>query len=143
MKDLREGGFLISKIHQLGERIFFRLLKKKGVAINPAQGRILFTLWQEDEIPIRDLSRKTQLEKSTLTGMLDRLERSGLVERVPHPQDRRVILIRRTEKDRTFQDNYIDISRDMTKLFYQGFTEKEKDDFEGFLRRILANLEEV
>lgn len=48
--------------------------------------------------------------KSTLTSMLDRLEASGYVRRVPSPEDRRVVLIERTEKDWAFQQLYVQIS---------------------------------
>lgn len=82
MKTQREGGFLIAKIHQLSGRIFAKIMKKSGIdEINPAQGRILFVLWNKDEIPISELSKKTMLSKSTLTSMLDRLEKAGYVIR--------------------------------------------------------------
>ncbi len=141
MKRQREGGFLIAKVHQVGGRIFARKLKEHGVEeINPAQGRILFALWREDEIPISELAKRTSLEKSTLTAMLDRLEASGFLERVRSEEDRRVILVRRTEKDKAWEKVYVEVSQDMTRLFYTGFSEPEIDVFEEYLRRILANL---
>ncbi len=72
--------------------------------------------------------------------MLDRLEKTGYIVRVPSKADRRVILIRRTEKDRLLESKYIQVSDEMTNLFYDGFTSKEIDDFEDSLKRILANL---
>ena len=45
------GGFLVSKIKQLGDRIFEKILSEKNIdAFNGAQGRILYVLWQEDGI---------------------------------------------------------------------------------------------
>jgi DNA-binding MarR family transcriptional regulator len=141
MKKLREGGFLIAKIHQLSGRIFTRKLKEHQIdEINPAQGRILFVLWQHDGISINELAKKTSLGKSTLTSMLDRLEESGYVIRVPSREDRRKILIQRTEKDKNLQDLYNQVSQEMTNLFYEGFSENEIDEFEQYLKRILHNL---
>ena len=41
------GGFLITKIKQLGDRIFEKILSEKNIdAFNGAQGRILYVLWQ-------------------------------------------------------------------------------------------------
>lgn len=141
MKILREGGFLVAKIHQVSGRVFAKILRKYGVdEINPAQGRILFVLWKQDEISIVELAKKTQLSKSTLTSMLDRLEKNGYIVRVPSKRDRRIILIKRTDKDKHLENKYIQVSNEMTKLFYRGFTSKEIDDFENHLRRILANL---
>jgi len=141
VKIQRQGGFLIAKIHQVSGRIFARILKKAGVSeINPAQGRILFALWNKDEIPITELARKTLLSKSTLTSMLDRLEEAGFIVRVPSKKDRRTILIKRTEKDKSLESKYVQVSDEMTNLFYNGFASEEIDTFEEYLKRILANL---
>ena len=140
MKTQRQGGFLIAKIHQLSGRVFTRKLKEYNIEINPAQGRIMFVLWREDEIPINELAVKTSLGKSTLTSMLDRLEVSGFIVRVPSKEDRRKILIKRTAKDKSFQDLYVQVSRDMAKLYYKGFSKKEIDQFEEYLMRVFNNL---
>ena len=45
------GGFLVTKIKQLGDRIFEKILSEKNIdAFNGAQGRILYVLWQKDGI---------------------------------------------------------------------------------------------
>ena len=67
------GGFLVTKIKQLGDRIFEKILSEKNIdAFNGAQGRILYVLWQEDGISIRSLSTKCGLAITSLTTMLDR-----------------------------------------------------------------------
>ena len=99
----RRGGFLIAQIHRLAGRVFARMLKGHQIDINPAQGRILFALWEEDGIPIRELARRTSLGKSTLTSMLDRLEAAGHITRRRSTDDRRAVLVERTEKDRAAQ----------------------------------------
>lgn len=143
MKGQRRGGFLIAKIHQVSGRIFSRILKQHNIhEINPAQGRILFVLWEHDEIPITELSRKTQLEKSTLTSMLDRLEEDGFIRRTASKEDRRKTIIKRTDKDKSFQQEYSQISDDMTAIFYKGFSDREIERFEEYLQRILDNLME-
>lgn len=137
-----QGGFLISKIHHLSGRILARKMKEHALdEINPAQGRILFVLWQEDNIPIQKLARKTSLGKSTLTSMLDRLEQAGFVKRAAAEHDRRQSLIARTDKDRHYQAEYNLVSQEMTDLFYKGFRPDEIEAFEGYLERILTNLE--
>jgi DNA-binding MarR family transcriptional regulator len=141
MQPIRSGGFLMSKIHQAAGRVFNRLLKKHHIGeINSAQGRILFVLWQHDRIPISEISQKTQLEKSTLTSMLDRLEQGGLIRREASPEDRRKIIICRTEKDKRFQDRYLAVSAEMDGIFYRGFDEQGIRIFEKNLERILNNV---
>jgi DNA-binding MarR family transcriptional regulator len=141
MKRQRKGGFLISKIHQLSARIFARMLKESGIRdINPAQGRIMFVLWQNDGIAINDLAKETSLSKSTLTSMLDRLEIAGLVRRKASKKDRRKINIWRTEKDKSLQKQYISFSKKMTDIYYNGLSEGEITQFEQMLEHIFKNL---
>lgn len=141
MAQLRSGGYLMSKIHQLSQRIFARKLKDFSINdINPAQGRILFALWQEDNIPIQQLAQKTALSKSTLTRMLDRLQETGHIQRIFPGDDRRKVLIRLTDENRRMKAAYEEVSADMIQLYYKGFTEEEIDDFENYLKRIYSNL---
>jgi len=142
MKEQSQAGFLMAKIRQVGERIFVRRLKQYGIEINPAQGRIMFALWQKDGIPINELAKKTQLKKSTLTSMLDRLAKLGYIKRIYSKEDRRKILIKRTEKDRAMEKKYVEVSEEMTRLFYKQFSRSQIDRFENDLERILDNLTE-
>ena len=141
MEKLRTGGFLLSKIHQLSGRIFNRLLRDADIdELNGAQGRIMFVLWENDNIPITDLAKKSMLSKSTLTSMLDKLEQTGFVKRVYDRKDRRKIRISRTDKDRAYQETFRRVSATMTKIWYNEFTDGEIDSFEASLQKILENL---
>jgi DNA-binding MarR family transcriptional regulator len=140
MKSQSQGGFLMAKIRQVGGRVFERILKDYGIEINSAQGRIMFALWQADGISINELAKKTQLKKSTLTSMLDRLENMGYVKRQRSKKDRRKILIKRTNKDKNLESKYVELSGEITKLFYKGFSKSEINRFEDDLVRILDNL---
>lgn len=136
-----KGGFLIAKIHFLAGRIFAKMLKEHHLGeINPAQGRILFALWQNNDISIQELAKETSLGKSTLTSMLDRLEAAGYLARVPSKDDRRKTLIRVLKEAPGFREAYTRVSEEMSRLFYGGFTDDEIDSFETYLYRILTNL---
>lgn len=50
---------------------------------NGPQGRILYVLWNEDAIGIKDLASKTSVANAPLTSMLDRMETHELVRRMP------------------------------------------------------------
>ncbi len=142
MKSQRQAGFLMAKIRQVAGRLVERILKEYNIEINSAQGRIMFALWQADGISISELVKKTQLKKSTLTSMLDRLENMGYVRRQRCKKDRRKILIKRTNKDKTLENRYVELSGEITKLFYKGFSKTEIDRFENDLKKILDNLTE-
>lgn len=138
------GGFLISQIKQLGGRVFEKLLKENGIdAFNGAQGRILYVLWQYEKLTITEIGRLTSLAKTTLTSMLDRMEASGLVERIPDKENRRQVIISITSKAKSLSNEYEKVSEQMNKVFYDGFTEEEIENFENTLRRIIKNLEKL
>lgn len=138
-----DGGFLITQIKQVSGRIFEKELINAGIGeFNGAQGRILYVLWQHDNIPIVELSRKTGLAKTTLTSMLDRMEEVNLVTRVFDQADRRQIRIHLTDKARSLNNEYNKVSEHMNDIYYAGFTENEIILFEQTLQRVLTNLNE-
>ena len=141
LEKLREGGLLISKIKQISGRIFDRKLKDYDINdLNGAQGRIIFSLWQNDNIPISELARQTALGKTTLTSMLDRLEQSGYIVRNADEKDKRSVLVSLTVKSKSLEGRYEDVSKEMTSLFYEGLSEQQIDEFENLLKHILSNL---
>ena len=143
-KGRTEGGTLISQIHQVCQRIWHAVLSRNGLEdLAGARGRVIFALWNEDNIPIKNLVEKTSLDKATLTGIIDRLERDGYVKRIPSPGDKRSTLISRTGKDEIFKSKIPEVSDQQNKLFYKGFSVKETKDFENYLKRILQNCKEA
>lgn len=136
------GGFLITKIKQLGDRIFERILSEKNIdAFNGAQGRILYVLWQEDGLPIRALSDRCGLAITSLTTMLERMEKQGLITRLQDTKDKRKTLLYLTDKAHELKQDYDSVSLRMGQIYYQGFSEEEIVRFEGYLDRISRNLE--
>lgn len=136
------GGFQISKIKQLGDRVFEKILTAQGIeAFNGAQGRILYVLWQEDGVPIKTISERCGLAITSLTTMLERMEKSGLIIRQQDSGDKRKILIFLTDKAKALKEDYDAVSDRMSAIFYQGFTEEEIRNFEEHLERIRLNLE--
>ncbi len=138
-----QGGFLITKLKQLGDRIFEKVLSSRNIdAFNGAQGRILYVLWQEDGIPIKTVSDQCGLAITSLTTMLERMEKQGLITRVQAPSDRRKTLLYLTDKARSLKSDYDEVSGQMGDIYYKGFTVEEIRQFEDYLDRVRNNLEE-
>ena len=137
------GGFLVTKIKQLGDRIFEKVLAEKGIdAFNGAQGRILYVLWQQDGVPIKTVSEQCGLAITSLTTMLERMEKQGLIRRVSDEKDKRKTLLFLTNKARDLRTDYDTVSRQMSQIYYEGFNDEEIMRFEDDLRRVQKNLEE-
>lgn len=140
---IMQGGFLITKIKQLGDRIFEKVLSERNIdAFNGAQGRILYVLWQEDGVPIKTVSDQCGLAITSLTTMLERMEKQGLITRIQDPSDKRKTLLFLTDKARSLKNDYNEVSNQMGDIYYRGFSEEEIRQFEGYLDRVRNNLEE-
>ncbi|MBI5014347.1 MAG: MarR family transcriptional regulator [Deltaproteobacteria bacterium] len=100
---------------------------------------LLIALYEEDGLPITALAEKVALDKSTLTGLLDRVERDGLVERVPTPEDRRALQIRLTPKAEALRQRLTAIYDETNAWFLSQLTAEERETFD----RAIAKLESV
>lgn len=136
------GGFYISRIKQVQDRLFYKLLEDAGIDISSGQGRILYILWQESPLNISEIGKRTSLAKTTMTAMLDRMENKGIIIRTFDKENRRQINISLTPEAAGLKEKYQRISDYMAAVFYKGFTESEIVDFEKKLERIIKNLTE-
>lgn len=135
-----KGGFYITQIKQLQDRIFERMLLENGIEISGGQGRILFVLWKMDHMTISEISEKTSLAKNTVSVVVDGMVHKGIVERTINPENRRQTIISLTEYAKSLQEKYEQVSQQMNMLFYEGFSEEEQRRFEQYLVRILDTL---
>ncbi|PTX59348.1 DNA-binding MarR family transcriptional regulator [Melghirimyces profundicolus] len=97
---------LVAEIERLVREISV-VVKRKGreilneFPITPPQFTALLWLNEEGDMTIGDLSQKMYLACSTMTDLIDRMEKNGLVERVRDERDRRVVRIHLLEKGRS------------------------------------------
>ena len=82
---------------------YFAFLRKddrniRRLGLTSAQFDVIATLGNTSGMSCKELTKQTLVTKGTLTGVLDRLEVKGLIERIPSKVDRRSIFIRLTSK---------------------------------------------
>lgn len=138
-----KGGFYIAQIKQLQDRVFNRLLDEEGIDITGSQGRILFILWKEDALSLTEISERASLAKNTVTVIVDRMVAKGVLQRDADLHDRRQAVISLTDKAKAMRNDYEKVSQRMNSLFYEGFTEDERQAFENYLARILGTLKDA
>lgn len=85
-------GYYIRHLHQIAVAIF--LQETEAFEITPVQFAVLRFVAGNPDADQRTLARAIGLDASTTTGVIDRLEARGLLERRASPTDRRVRLIR-------------------------------------------------
>ena len=107
--------------------------------ITPQQGQLLCVLMAQP-YGMSELGAMLGLAKSSLTGLVDRTERNGLVRREPDPQDTRAVRVSLTpEGSRLAAEFYAETCRRIDKL-PAGLSAAERDTLAGLLGHIvLAN----
>ncbi|RSS68676.1 MarR family winged helix-turn-helix transcriptional regulator [Streptomyces sp. WAC06614] len=101
-----------------------------------AQARVLGLLAGE-ATPMRRIAQKLKCEPSNITGIVDRLEGRGLVERRPDPADRRVKLAAATDEGRQTADRLRE-SLDFAREPLAALSEDERTVLRDLLRRMLG-----
>ncbi|MBE4737905.1 MULTISPECIES: MarR family winged helix-turn-helix transcriptional regulator [Streptomyces] len=104
-------------------------------SLTGAQARLLGLLSLEP-LPMRRLAQKLRCEPSNVTGIVDRLEARGLVERRPDPNDRRVKLAAATDDGRRVARSLRD-SLDFAREPLAGLSTTERESLRELLRRML------
>jgi DNA-binding MarR family transcriptional regulator len=104
-------------------------------ALTGAQARLL-SLLSLEPLPMRKLAQKLKCEPSNVTGIVDRLESRGLVERRPDPADRRVKLAAATEDGRRVAQDLREGLR-FAREPLAGLSDEERQSLRDLLRRML------
>ena len=108
--------------------------------MRPAYLGVLMSLWQEDVLRMAVLGRRAGLEPSTMTGLLDRMERDGLVTRNVDPRDRRAQQVRLTRRGRDVRAPVEAVVTAVMDRVFADIPGAELDRTKRLLRRVLGNL---
>jgi DNA-binding MarR family transcriptional regulator len=129
---------------QLGAvgRKITRYYKDKIASLGLTHGQffMLVALFEEDGMLPSQLADKTALDRPTTTGLLDRLERDGWIERRLDPTDRRTLRVHLTSKARQARQAVISIFEETNGQFLSRFSPEEWKLFQSFLRRLEGGL---
>ena len=124
-------GFLLAKAHQRGWALFSEEISRYD--LTPPQFSVLAFLWQQDGLTQTELSEKAQIDRTTIGGLLDRMARSNLLERRPHPQDRRAHLVYLTEQGKRLEPELTSLANQVLKRFTAGLSETDKQQLRNML----------
>jgi len=127
-------GFLLAKAYQRGFGLFKEQLECYD--LTPPQFSLLAFLWIEDGLSQTSLSQKTQVDRTTIGGLIDRLEKLGLVQRLPAPEDRRAHRICLTEKGRGLEKELCTIAGEVTEKFLAPLGVEERTTLRETLRKL-------
>ena len=128
--------FQLAKASQAGTRYWGEKVSEFGVTA--VQGMVLGFLAEEDEITSGSLGSRVQLDSATLTGILDRLNRAGFLERKINPDDRRAILVCLTDKGKAAGKAIRQRVETENRAFLSNLTDEENVVFRTLLQKVVA-----
>jgi MarR family transcriptional regulator, organic hydroperoxide resistance regulator len=126
--------FQLAKANQAGARFWFK--KVSALDLTAVQGMVIRFLYDNDRLTSSELGKMTDLDSATLTGVLDRLEAGGFVERRQNLEDRRSIRIHLTEKGRTTGKKVARLMEEANREFFHDFNASEEVALRSLLTRI-------
>ncbi len=100
------------------------------------QYMVFNALWVGDGITIGELGQRVALDGSTITGILDRMEKNGYVERRPNAEDRRSALVYLTPKAREVGPRIIGFADELNAAIRKNFPAQDIAVFERVLREL-------
>jgi DNA-binding MarR family transcriptional regulator len=130
----RSPGFLLAKAYQAVQNIGSELLAPFG--ITQQQAGVLAFLWKHGELSQAQLCCEAGIDRTTMTGIIDRLERDGYVCRTKSATDRRLNIIQPTTDALTLKEQLLPLIHLAQNTFLAGLSDKESAE----LCRLLAIL---
>lgn len=87
-----------------------------------------------------ELADAANVTRATMTGLIDTLERDGLVKREPDPNDRRMMSVRLTEKGEGFLNSFLPVHFRTIAALMTPLSEAERKTLVGLLVKIQAHI---
>jgi DNA-binding MarR family transcriptional regulator len=132
------AGWLLNYAGRLAVRRLALKLQPHG--ITPPQWGVLVRLYEKDGQSLSELGARALFDGPTMTGIVDRLEAGGLVERRRDSSDRRVINLYLTEHGRRLVTTLPMIGEQTDEEMLRGSSLADQACFLQALRRVIANL---
>lgn len=118
-------------------------LAERGVTnISPADGDTLYAILRHQPVEMGEISRLTQKDKSTVTGVVTDLEARGYVCRERSPEDLRRVLVSLTAAATKVAPKLCDVSKVYQRKLLRGFSKPEREQLSALLLRLQENLED-
>ncbi|MCR9257444.1 MAG: MarR family transcriptional regulator [Alphaproteobacteria bacterium] len=134
----RSAGFLTNHLARLFAHHLQARIGPLGLA--PAQFMTLLELWETDGLTQAELVTRLDVEQATMANTLNRMARDGLIDRVPHPEDKRARLVRLTDKAKALEGPAKAAAQGINADALAGLSEADRERFLATLNEIIGTL---
>lgn len=135
-------SFMLGRAYYNYVALLSRMLADRGLDehLIPGMGPVLFVLFEEDRLPMKEVASRIELAASTLSGMVRRMESAGLVRRVQNENDGRSALLELTPLARSLEPKCQELTSRLEEHLCAEFTPAERAALSRLLRRLTGNL---
>lgn len=134
-------GFVICQTSTCLKAGLHRAFQSEGFDVTPEQWTVLSSLWEAEGVHQSLLAEKTAKDRHNIARILNLLEKSGLVRRMPDSGDRRRQRIYLTETGKALKPKLVRIVSGFLEKVFSGMTQEDMNSLMQILRQIRANLE--
>ncbi|MGD9918970.1 MAG: MarR family winged helix-turn-helix transcriptional regulator [Paenirhodobacter sp.] len=134
----RSAGYLANHMARLFATALAEAVRPLGLA--PAQFMTLLELWREDGLTQAELVTRLDVEQATMAATLNRMVRDGLIEKVPHPGDRRAHLIRLTARARALEAPATSAAAAVNARALAALSPENRGDLLDFMQKVIKSL---
>jgi DNA-binding MarR family transcriptional regulator len=134
-------GFIIYRTAIKLKNELNKNFKNNGLDVTSDQWQVLVTLWNNEGLTQTEISDKLVKDKTSLTVILDRMEKKNLIIRSAHEHDRRSYKIFLTDKSRALVPKLIQVVDTLTQQIINGMNHQETKTVKEGLIQIYQNLE--
>ncbi len=111
--------------------------------IAPSHGNILYILDKKSRLHLHEITKLSLKDKSTVTSVINHLEKSGYVIKVRGNKDKRLVNIEVTEKGKRIKPALDKISEKMNSKLFEGLSAEEKATLFHLMTRISNNVDKL
>ncbi|MEM9495714.1 MAG: MarR family transcriptional regulator [Pseudomonadota bacterium] len=135
-KKSQSAGYLANHMARLFANGLHQRIRPLGLA--PAQFMTLIELWTDDGLTQADLVERLDVEQATMANTLKRMERDGLIERRPHPDDKRAQQNWLTTKAINLEKPATAAANAQNAVALQNLTPQERRTFLKFMAAVIG-----
>mgnify|MGYP001425590833 FL=1 len=132
-------GMLIAQVHRLSTKKFVQNSHNSGIDISMDQWLVLGPIWENEGISHKEISEYSLKDKTSVTKIIDTLEKKNLVVRVPDQLDHRIKRVVLSNKGKKLFLEVIPVMELTRDQLRKGITDKEIELLRSILSKIYKN----
>ena len=136
-------GMLIGQVHRLSTKRFVQNSHTHGLEISLDQWLVLGPVWKNDGISQKDIAEYCGKDKTSVTKIIDTLEKKNLVVRVTDQLDHRVKRVVLSQKGRELFLSALPVMAQTRDELRSGISDKEIEALKSILNKIYKNLNDI